>query len=282
MNPTMVERFLREKKEQGYSEKTLSVYRMELRQFEKVMNKKLHQASQKDIERYIYELSPQKGPEAKRRTLATFSSFFEFLIKHGKKKTNPIRDMPRPKKKKKIISYLSIREYQHVLELAMQEHPMFSLRDRLIIMILMTTGIRASELTNIKLSDIDLDQNIIHITRKGGDQDIVYINSKVKPFLEQYLKLLPKDQMYLCKEGYRDKLSRSSVYKIVRTFLEFAGIKKEKMGPHTLRHTFAMVLVHKNVSIYKIQQLMHHRNLATTERYLHVDDQDLRDVIEDL
>jgi len=238
-----------------------------------------------DIEDFIYSLDVSE--RTKNRALSAIKSFYRYLQSRGMIAENPAEKVRSIRTRKKNPVYLTENEYKLLIQAVNEQSRGFTgLRDRVIIVLLLTTGMRVSEIVSMTFENISLDSGNLYtleIIRKGQEMDYVYLSRKISQLFEEYLKKRKaintgSNSVFLT---YRLKeLDRSAVYRLVKKYFEMTGIDKKKMGPHVLRHTFATTLMRKDVSLYKIKELMNHKNISTTERYLHVDEEDLRDVVE--
>ncbi|MCD6442698.1 MAG: tyrosine-type recombinase/integrase, partial [Thermotogae bacterium] len=153
--------------------------------------------------------------------------------------------------------------------------------------VLLSTGLRVSELVNLKVRDVHFDDlgAVLEVRRKGNRMDLVYLGRENAEVLKRYMSIRSenvKSSEYLFVSRTGKRIDRSMIYRIVKEFFKLSGLRKKKMGPHVLRHTFATMLMRKNVSIYKIKELLNHKRITTTERYLHLVEDDLRKTLEEV
>ncbi len=283
-----VERFCRWMRLQHYSKTTINEYQREIKRFETFLQTEeleYNELQMVDIEDFIYSLDVSE--RTKNRALSAIKSFYRYLQSRGMIAENPAEKVRSIRTRKKNPVYLTENEYKLLIQAVNEQSRGFTgLRDRVIIVLLLTTGMRVSEIVSMTFENISLDSGNLYtleIIRKGQEMDYVYLSRKISQLFEEYLKKRKaintgSNSVFLT---YRLKeLDRSAVYRLVKKYFEMTGIDKKKMGPHVLRHTFATTLMRKDVSLYKIKELMNHKNISTTERYLHVDEEDLRDVVE--
>jgi integrase/recombinase XerD len=144
-------------------------------------------------------------------------------------------------------------------------------------------GLRVSELTNLKFSNVDLERNQIKVTRKGNKEQYLHLNGEAVKALLSYLHSRPQAQNGRFFVGTKGQnLSRTYVYGVVRRYLTLAGINKGKQGPHLLRHTFCTRLHQKGTSPFVIKQLARHKSLNTTMRYIKIENKEQAEAIEKL
>ncbi len=178
-----------------------------------------------------------------------------------------------PKRPKQMPKYLSEDEVKKLIE-ASSEDP----RDYAIISLLAYSGLRVSELCNLKIEDVDFNERVIYVHSGKGDKDrIVVVSPKVIEALQNYLYTRDDDMEYLFASQRSNQISRVQVFRIVRKYAKKAGIKKE-VTPHVLRHTLATTLLRRGVDIRFIQQFLGHSSVATTQIYTHVDDALLKSI----
>ena len=179
-------------------------------------------------------------------------------------------DVPNPRKNKKIPEVLTVGEVGRLIG------AIDNIKHRLMIKMLYGCGLRVSELVNLKKSDLNFEENLIHIRLAKGRKDrFVKIPESVKEQLESYCKLEEKDTLFLSQRG--GKLSTATIQKIIKNFSKKAGIKKN-ISPHTLRHSFATHLLEAGIDLKIIQKLLGHSDIKTTQIYLHVSNQLIRNV----
>jgi integrase/recombinase XerC len=142
-------------------------------------------------------------------------------------------------------------------------------------------GLRLSEAVELNIGNVNFDDATIKVTRKGNHERILPANDVVIIAIKRYLKerkdTLPSSPLFLSKRNRR--IDAASVWYIVKKYLKQAQIEKDKLSPHTLRHTFATTLLRQGENIMTIKELLSHRNLRTTERYLHINNEDLKTAV---
>ncbi|MDI3472464.1 MAG: integrase/recombinase XerD [Thermotogaceae bacterium] len=285
----MVELFIKNLQRKNYSKATISEYERELHRFIdylKKLGKDFKEMDRFDVEEYIFDLNI--ADRTQNRALSVIRSFCKFLQDRGYITENPAKQVEFAKVRTKNPVFLTDEELTKLRKvLEAEKDDLIGLRNKTIVKLFVSTGLRVSELVNLKVEDVNLDDSgaVLEVRRKGQEMDYVYVNKKTTQDLAKYLNLRKKMSLshnYLfISKNYRP-LDRSNVYRLVKNIFFKAGIEKKKMGPHVLRHTFATILMKSNVSIYKIKRLMNHKQLSTTERYLHVVEDDLRKTVEEI
>jgi len=273
---------------QHYSPATIKEYTRELNKFFDFIESEsltFDDLQLIDIEDYVF--SKEVNERTKNRTLSSIKSFFNYLTSRGICSKNPAKGVKSIKLRRKNPVFLHEEEYQLLMQTISEQASGFvGLRDRVIVSLLLGTGMRVSEITSMQLGCENKDRTgrySLEVMRKGQEMDYVYINQKISLLFDQYLherKRVQADTDFIFLTYRKKPLDRTAVYRMVKKYLEMTGLEKKKMGPHVLRHTFATALMNKDVSLYKIKELMNHKNLSTTQNYLHVMENDLKDVVE--
>ncbi len=272
--------------ELNYSKNTIMSYEKDLNDFNKFLisnNLNYIKLVKKDIRSYLKLLDDNKNSNKTiARKLTSLRMFFEFLLEVGAVNNNVFSSVENPKIEKNLPHYLNYNEIEELIS-SMEEDDAYHIRNKLIIEILYSTGIRLNELTNLKTSDINYSNKIIRVLGKGSKEREVFYGDKLSKILELYLKkardelLKDKKSDYLLISKLGSKLSSNSIYKIVRDSINYISSKR-KISPHTLRHTFATHLINNGATIKSVQTLLGHESINTTEIYTHVSNKVIKDV----
>ena len=265
------ERFL--KYERNYSLHTIRAYMNDLTEFEDFLidaSTEIEKVNSKIIKLYSLNLYTKNSKSTVSRKLTTLRSFFNFMVRKGNLKQNPANLIPLPKKEKELPVFLSVDEVFKLID-SIDQEGILPLRDLAIIELLYSSGLRVSELTNIKVLDIDHRENFVKVSGKGNKERIVPFGSNAREVILQYLRrrieLKPKDDfLFLNNRG--SGLTTRSIVRIVKKYGLLSGISK-KISPHALRHTFATHLLGGGADLRSIQELLGHSSLSTTQRYTH-------------
>jgi integrase/recombinase XerC len=282
-----IQAFLEALRMRAVSEHTLLNYELDLRAFEKfVQTRKVEFDSIdhifiRDFLGHLYDQKLQKTSVA--RKLSCLRSFFRFLVRDGRRKTNPAELISSPRLPKKLPSYLPENEAAAVVE--MPKGDSFKpVRDRAILELLYASGLRLSELLGLNDENVDMPQQLVRVMGKGRKQRIVPFGDFAARALAAYL--VERDRMGFPKpeiEGRRPvfvtpkghRMGPRQVQELVaRTRLGLPSGRK--LTPHTLRHTFATHLLQRGADLRAIQELLGHSSLATTQKYTHVSLEHLR------
>lgn len=244
------------------------------------------QIVQSDIEELIFEIGKDGnlGLNSQARLMAGIHSFFRYLLLSERIKEDPSELLSVPHAPRVLPTVLSLEEVD-AMEAAIDPESAFAERDRALIEILYSCGLRVSELVNLTFSDILHDDKLLRIFGKGNKERLVPIADKALQDLEAYLAVRQRIEVrkgfekliFLNVRGTR--LSRIFVFKLVKRLAAEAGILKE-VSPHTLRHSFATALVLGGADLRVVQAMLGHASIATTEVYTHLSYEHLRETIE--
>ncbi len=210
------------------------------------------------------------------RKLAAIKEYFRFLLGSGALPTSPADNLSAPKRECNGRTYLTPQEYPRLLSLT-GSNP----RDYAILQVFLQTGIRVSELCSLTLSDVDLTDRTLTIHQGKGMADrTIELEKKGLQAIKNYLQTRPQSLSDVLFLNYQaEPLSERGVQKLLAKYVKLAGITK-KISPHSLRHTFATYKAERGVSPYQLQQWLGHRNLTTTQIYVHLGKQNSRKVME--
>ena len=242
--------------------------------------------SKEEVQRFLYEEAKEVEARSQARRISGLRSFFNFLIFEGFRENSPIELIESPKLGRKLPTVLSLSEIERLLDCIDLSHAQGH-RNRAIIETLYGSGLRVSELVDLKISDLYFDENMMLINGKGNKQRLVPLGAFAKKFIQLYIddvRILNKisnedrDTLFLNRNG--KKLTRAMIFTIVRQLGQVVGIEK-KISPHTFRHSFATHLLENGADLRTIQTLMGHESITTTEVYMHLDTQHLSQVLKD-
>lgn len=262
--------------ERNVSPHTLAAYRSDLAQWlafvqiEKSADVSAHDIDHLLLRRYLAGLSKTTQKSSIGRKLAAIRSFFRFLLRRGIITKNPAELIATPKKEQRLPFHLDIDQVTSLME-APNEEQQHARRDRAILELLYSSGLRVSELTSLNIGQIDLAGGMVRVTGKGGKERIVPVGSRalqaIHSYLEERANAVPGAALFLNTRGNR--INRRSVARIVDVHvLRIAAFKR--ISPHTLRHTFATHLLEGGADLRAIQELLGHASLSTTQKYTHV------------
>ena len=276
--------------ERAFSPRTISAYQHDLGKFVEFLlseNKTdITHITKEDVRHFLSQRAKTNGAVTRARKLSSIKSFFKYLGREGIIAANPVSDIEAPKLPEKEPSYLTEIEYRNLISaVKFKATPYYLSRDLAIVILLLGTGIRLSELVGLTTDRVNINGNdkSIKVKGKGNKERIIPLTSEVAGILEQYLKQRPEvasDNLFISRLG--GELHARSVYGLVKKYLKAANNKKSKVAVHTLRHTFGASLLNSGANLVVIQELLGHKKLETTRRYLHINNIDLRNAVDKL
>lgn len=272
--------------QKNYSKLTLDSYNEDLKFFKDYLtieHIKFNDINYDEIKNfYIYLESKKYSKSTISRHISALRSFYKYLAFNKIIKTNPFSLATLPKKDKLLPKFLYYNELEEMFD-AIDMETSIGKRNRCILEILYATGLRVSELVNIKLSDINYDDMSIKVLGKGNKERIVYFGSYAKEYLDTYIKngryefLKGKTSDYLFINNKGTNLSTRSVEMIIKDIIKKTSIKSN-ITPHTIRHTFATHLLNEGCDILSVQELLGHESLKATQVYTHITNDELKNI----
>lgn len=273
--------------EKGYSKKTIINYEKDLELFNNYLRQekitKIENINYNTIRKFL-TLLHDKNYKSKTiaRKISTLRSFFKYNLKNKTIKTNPMTLISNPKQEKTLPKYLKYEDLEKMIN-SIDTSSKEGIQNKLIIELLYSTGIRVSELVNIKLKDIKIKENQITILGKGNKERIVLFGKTAKTVLEQYIKEYKEyyqgniinEYLLINKKG--KPLTTNKIELIVKKITKECSLK-HNVSPHTLRHTFATHMLENGADLKTVQELLGHENLKTTAIYTHVTNERLKHV----
>ena len=267
--------------ERGLSKNTLEGYCNDLKALRQFLDEKKIAATptsidQEILQQFVYEQAKQQSAYSQSRRISGLKSFFRYLVFEGYRSDQPTSLLESPKLGRKLPDTLSVDEIEllmHSIDLSVP----LGHRNRAILETLYGSGLRVTELIDLKISDLYFKEKIIRVIGKGNKQRLVPLGDYAKQYIRHYLKEIrvhtkiasgSEDVVFLNRNG--KQMTRNMVFLIVQKLGEKAGIKKS-MSPHTLRHSFATHLLENGADLRAIQLMMGHESITTTEIYTHVD-----------
>ena len=275
------------KLEKGLSKNSIEAYLQDLQRLQDYMT--IHdidivRATLDDLQAFNCETSKKiASVRTQARLIAGIHSFYRFLLYHHYIEQDPSELLETPKKELHLPEVLSLEEINLMIaQMDMSKHE--SHRNRAIIEILYGSGLRVSELVNLRLSDMYIKEGYMRINGKGNKQRLVPLSAVAIQWFSYWIEdrnqldIKPEaiDIAFLNRRG--KQLTRAMIFTIIKSLARYAGIKKT-ISPHTLRHSFATHLLQNGADLRIIQQLLGHESISTTEIYTHVDIHDLREAI---
>lgn len=266
----------------NYSELTIKNYYNDLTEFSLYIKKDLTRVKKEDIKSYLkYLFDKDNSNRTVSRKISTLKSFYKYLKENDVIKSSPALSIKYPKADKKLPNFVHYNELESMINATKKDT--FYERDDSIIELMYATGVRVSELVNIKLDDIDFEANSIRILGKGSYMRTVYFGEYARDAIFKYMnglriKLLNgKESEYLFLNKNGNNITTRGIQKIIDKIVSETEVKT-KVSPHTLRHTFATHLLDNGCDLRSVQELLGHKNINTTEVYTHVTSERLKDV----
>lgn len=260
--------------EKRFSEHTIKSYTTDLKQFTSFLSSEfqiideINEISFQIIRTWIASLL-EKGinPRSVNRKISTLKTYFKFLIREGELVENPMMKVVAPKSKKRLPVFIEEDQIASLLNEVQFEKGFVGQRNKLIIELFYVTGIRLSELINIKISDVDFNNQSIKVLGKRNKERIIPLSSNVVNDLNIFIENNQKNK-YLFTNLEGDKLYNKLVYRLVNKYIgEISSVNKK--SPHILRHTFATHMLNNGADINAIKELLGHANLSATQVYTH-------------
>ncbi|MBE6322093.1 MAG: tyrosine-type recombinase/integrase [Paludibacteraceae bacterium] len=265
-------------KERKYSLNTVQAYENDLLEFsefcEKRLSKDVLNVGVSDVREWIVEMSDGSGAVGVRtvkRRISALRSFYKYLRREGLVSKNPAAVLVLPKASKPLPKFFREEEMGRLLDDVMTGDEFQDRRDKLIIDLFYQTGVRVSELVEIKDSDIDMGRGMLRVFGKRRKERLIPIGGKLLKEIEAYkakrnTEVGKTSDLFVRKNG--EKMYRRGVYDVVhRSLTKVSSLKKR--SPHVLRHTFASTMLNNGADIYAVKALLGHSSLAATEVYTH-------------
>lgn len=278
-NPQLIEQFLDYYwLSSGASKNTLLAYQSDLQLFAKWIDKPLYTASEDNITQYFKARQLSQATQA--RILTCLRTFYEYLLVKQSIKVDPTNKLVQPKQVQKLPVFLNIDEVERLLT-APDKKTIFGIRDRAMLELLYSCGLRVSELISLNFHNINLDEEYIRLHGKGNKERVLPLGEIAGDYLANYEE---KARPFLLKHGQTDSyflsnrgtaMSRQNFFYIIKAYAHKVGIDKP-LSPHTLRHAFATHLVQQGADLRSVQLMLGHSSVATTQIYTHIQNTHLK------
>ena len=275
--------------ERGLSQNTIASYSLDIKKLmqwleENSIRESPEKITEKTLQEFIYQVAKSMTPRTQSRIISGLRGFFNYLIFEEYRNTNPLELMESPKVGQKLPDTLSEEEIDAIISAIDLSKPQGQ-RNKAILETLYGCGLRVSELTELKISDLFFEEGFIKVTGKGDKQRLVPIAGSTIKYIDLYVKEIrvhqtiaenAKDTLFLNRRG--KPLTRAMIFTIVKNLTELSGIQKN-VSPHTFRHSFATHLLQNGADLRAIQQMLGHESITTTEIYTHIDKTHLTQVM---
>ena len=264
--------------ERKLSLNTLKSYTNDLKDFDIYFGNEIRDLSFNDIKKYLLSLKNDSA-----RTVAHYltviNSFYDFLVNEGIIKENPCNNIQAPKLPKKLPNFLTEEEIDKLLDVDLVT--MYDYRNKAMLELLYATGLRITELINLKINDVDLHNCFVRVFGKGKKERIVpisdvainYLNIYIMEYRNLILGNVVSDYLFI--SNAKTNISRQAFFKIIKKQCKLRGIEKE-VSPHVLRHSFATHLLKHGADLRVIQELLGHEDISTTQIYAHLVNEKLK------
>ena len=264
--------------ERGLSTNTLAAYRADLTALARWLNERqtpIMRTTRADLQDFIaYRVHAGARPRSTARQLSSFRRFFRYLMREGAIKDDPTAQIAMPKIGRSLPKSLTEEEVESLLGAPVVSDPLGN-RDRTMLEVLYATGLRVSELVNLRHGQVNTTQGVIRILGKGNRERLIPLGEEAMRWLKDFATgsrgeiLLERQTDYLFPTRRGDRMTRQAFWHIIKRYARKAGINKE-LSPHTLRHAFATHLLNHGADLRVVQMLLGHSDLSTTQIYTHV------------
>ena len=272
--------------ERGLSKNTLGAYRADLMTLARSLaerDKSIDLADKADLLEFIAaRVEAGAKPRSTARQLSSFRRFFRYIMREGLRDIDPTADIEMPRIGRSLPKTLSEDEVDSLLNAPNTDEPLGH-RDRAMLELLYATGLRVSELINLKQSQINFNQGVLRIVGKGDRERLIPLGEESQRWLKDFIDgprmeiLLERQTDYLFPTRRGDRMTRQAFWHIIKRYAEKAGVRR-KMSPHSLRHAFATHLLNRGADLRVVQLLLGHSDLSTTQIYTHVARERLKDL----
>ncbi len=272
--------------ERGLSQNTLGAYRADLMTLGRGLaksGKSIDDANKADLLAFIADrVESGAKPRSTARQLSSFRRFFRYIMREGLRDTDPTADIEMPRIGRSLPKTLTEDEVDSLLNAPNTDEPLGH-RDRAMLELLYATGLRVSELINLKQSQINFNQGVLRIVGKGDRERLIPLGDESQRWLRDFINgprmeiLLERQTDYLFPTRRGDRMTRQAFWHIIKRYAEKAGIRR-KLSPHSLRHAFATHLLNRGADLRVVQLLLGHSDLSTTQIYTHVARERLKDL----
>lgn len=272
--------------ERGLSQNTLGAYRADLMTLGRGLaeqDKSIEEAEKADLLDFIASrVEGGAKPRSTARQLSSFRRFFRYIMREGLRDSDPTADIEMPRIGRSLPKTLTEEEVDSLLNAPNTDEPLGH-RDRAMLELLYATGLRVSELINLKQSQVNFNQGVLRIVGKGDRERLIPLGEESQRWLKDFIDgprmeiLLERQTDYLFPTRRGDRMTRQAFWHIIKRYADKGGVRK-KLSPHSLRHAFATHLLNRGADLRVVQLLLGHSDLSTTQIYTHVARERLKDL----
>ena len=272
--------------EAGLSANSLASYRRDLTALSHWLikhNRSLGGATEVDLNRYIAHLAQGHKQSSQARAISTLRRYFRWSVARGERSDYPTRALVMPIRPGRLPKTLSESHVESLLQAPDTKNPR-GMRDLAMMEVLYATGLRVSELVNLRLTDLNRDMGIVRVMGKGDKERLVPLGETALDAVQRYMESArlelsggqPADVIFISQKT--KPLTRQGFWLIIKRYVVKAGIPRERLSPHVLRHAFATHLINHGADLRVVQLLLGHASITTTQIYTHVDKERLRTI----
>ena len=262
-----------------YSENTIESYKDNLEKL-LLLNKDIKTLTKEDLENFLNKYTVMLKETSIAHHITVLKEFYKFLLMENYIKENPTLYLTIPKQKKYLPVILTEEEVEKLLDIDLVDK--YAYRNKAMLELVYSSGLRVSELINIRIHDINVTEATLKVMGKGskerllplGDYALYYIKKYIEDYRNKFTNYNKTDYLFINSRG--DKLSRQTFFKIIKEQQEKKGINKD-ISPHTLRHSYATHLLKHGADLRSIQELLGHSSISTTQIYTHIVDEQLKE-----
>ncbi|MBC6369622.1 site-specific tyrosine recombinase XerD [Lactobacillus kullabergensis] len=276
--------------ERGLSNNTITAYRQDLTSFISFLQKEnltSWPTQAVDIDAFLAEQRDQKKATSSiSRLITSLRKFYQWLVRQNIQKLNPMLEIDSPKKRRTLPVALTVNEVNNLLEQP-DTKKQLGLRDRALLETLYATGIRVSELINLKFTDLHEELKLVKVFGKGSKERLIPISEVALSWIDSYkekvrdplILKIGKNTDFIFINSRGGSLTRQAVWQIIKHYCKMAGIQKN-VTPHTLRHTFATHLLENGADLRVVQEILGHSDISTTQIYTNLSQKHILQVYE--
>ncbi len=264
--------------EHGLARNTIAGYRSDLEVFSVWLAKRgrdLPEAGASDLSDYLAEFSRRSRPASQRRLLSTWRRYYRHLIERGRLQADPTSLLDPPIQAERFPKTLTEAQVEALLD-APDTGTALGQRDRCMLEVLYATGLRVSELVDLKIFSVSFDEGLVRIIGKGNKERLVPLGENALDWLDRYRRdarvaiLAGRNCDHVFVTRFGSGMTRQMFWRIIKRHASLAGIAPNRLSPHTLRHAFATHLINHGADLRVVQMLLGHADISTTQVYTHV------------
>ena len=276
--------------ERGFAENSIRSYVFDVERFIQFMesytiDETPESVTEEVVKQFIFEMATVVNAKTQARMISGLKSFFSYLVFEGYRDTHPVQHIETPKITRKLPDTLSTDEIDELISAIDLSTPEGQ-RNRMMLEVLYSCGLRVTELVELQLSNLHFEEEYISSIGKGNKQRLIPIDTQTRNLVKAYIQNVRtqfpvkpgfEDTVFLNRRG--KQLTRAMIFTIIKRLAEKTGLQKN-ISPHTFRHSFATHLLENGADLRSIQLMLGHESITTTEIYMHVGQTHLRDVME--